>query len=65
MAELAFSFMDQGRNEEAVSLMENCYELRKWVLGPGHSQTESSFEILYKWGKGESEDTSGKMKETK
>ena len=43
---LAFTFKHQGRNEEAISLMEKCFNLRKQVLGPQHLYIISSLKAL-------------------
>lgn len=52
MANLAHTWMQQSRNEEAVSLMEKCFRLRRHVLDSDHRQTESSRKTLNEW-KGE------------
>ena len=36
-------------NEEAISLMEKCFELQKRILGPHHPATETSLEALNRW----------------
>ena len=49
IANLAFTLKDQIRYKEAISLMESCFELQKRILGPKHSDTESSLQALYEW----------------
>jgi hypothetical protein len=48
MNNFAFAFKFQGRNDEAISLLKTCLQLRKQVLGlgPHHPDTESSLEAL-------------------
>ena len=49
IANLAFTLKSQIRYEEAISLMENCFELSKRILGPEHPDTESSLQALHDW----------------
>jgi hypothetical protein len=49
MNDLAFTLKFQCRNDEAISLMKTCLQLRKQILGPQHPDTESSLEALNKW----------------
>jgi tetratricopeptide (TPR) repeat protein len=39
----------QRRNEEAISLMGACFQLRQRILGGYHPSTESSLETLNEW----------------
>ncbi len=48
-ANLAFTLKSQIRYEEAISLMENCFELQKRILGSQHPDTESSLQALHEW----------------
>lgn len=47
MINLAFTLKSQSRNEEIISLMKRCLKLRKQILGPRHSDTETSLEALH------------------
>ena len=47
MANLASTLKSQIRYEEAISLTENCFELRKRVVDPEHPDTKSSLQALY------------------
>ncbi|KAH7346020.1 hypothetical protein BKA66DRAFT_478348 [Pyrenochaeta sp. MPI-SDFR-AT-0127] len=49
MANLAFTLKGQGSFSKAISLMEDCHELRMVVLGPRHTNTISSREALTTW----------------
>ena len=49
MNNLAFTFKAQGRNDEAILLMEKCFQLREQVLGPQHPYTTSSLKALNEW----------------
>ena len=49
IANLAFTLKSQIRYKEAISLMENCFELQKRILGPQHPDTESSLQAIYEW----------------
>ncbi|KAF2727198.1 hypothetical protein EJ04DRAFT_451809, partial [Polyplosphaeria fusca] len=49
MANLAHTWKSQSRNEEAISLMEKCFELQKRILGTHHPSTETSLEALTEW----------------
>lgn len=49
MANLAFTLKSQIRYKEAFTLMENCFELRKQILGSKHPDTESSLQALHEW----------------
>ena len=42
MNSLAFTWKGQGRDVEAVQLMEGCVQLRRRILGNGHSHFLSS-----------------------
>ncbi|KAI9774770.1 MAG: hypothetical protein M1839_001637 [Geoglossum umbratile] len=44
MHNLALIFRSQGRNGKAVSLIRDCFELRKQILGLKHPYTKSSLE---------------------
>lgn len=46
---LAFTLNTQNRNEEAISLIETCFQLRKQILGGRHPDIESSLEALTQW----------------
>ena len=49
IANLAFTLKSQIRYKEAISLIENCFELQKRILGPKHLDTESSLQALHEW----------------
>ncbi|KAF2196331.1 hypothetical protein GQ43DRAFT_383563, partial [Delitschia confertaspora ATCC 74209] len=51
MANLAYTWAFQSRNEDAILLMEKCFELQRHILGPNHPYTESSFKALSNWQK--------------
>ena len=40
MANLAFMFKSQSRNEEAILLMKYCFQLQKQALAPQHYHTD-------------------------
>jgi len=46
---LAFTFKVQGRNDEAILLLEKCTQLRKKVLGARHPYTTSLLATLNGW----------------
>jgi hypothetical protein len=46
MNNLAFTLRSQGLTNKAISMMEDCRELRAIVLGPQHPYTISSREAL-------------------
>ena len=49
MNNLAFTWERQGRDTEALKLMEECVRLRTRVLGIDHPDTTSSFATLIRW----------------
>ena len=49
MHNLAFTWKGQGREEEALRLMDECTSLRTRVLSAKHPDTLSSTETLIKW----------------
>jgi hypothetical protein len=49
MANLAYTLKDQGRDVEAVGLMDSCLELRVNVLGQSHPDPLSALETLLVW----------------
>jgi hypothetical protein len=49
MNNLAFTLKSQSRNDEAISIMEKCVQLRKQILGPQHPHTKTSLEALNEW----------------
>jgi hypothetical protein len=49
MANLASIFKGQGRDEEAMALLENCTRMRNLILGPNHSFTISSQNVSNEW----------------
>ena len=49
MNNLAFIFKAQARSDEAISLMEKCFQLREQVLGPQHPYTTLSLKALNEW----------------
>jgi hypothetical protein len=55
MNNLAFTWKGNGKETEAVSLMEECVKFRKRVLGVGHPNSISSCRALDIW-KAEQED---------
>jgi hypothetical protein len=46
---LAFTLKEQGRDEEAIQLMDECVRLRTHALGSHHPHTISSSEALDGW----------------
>jgi hypothetical protein len=46
---LAFTLQSQSRHEEAISLMETCFQLRKQILGSHYPDTESSLGTSTQW----------------
>jgi hypothetical protein len=46
---LAFTLQSQARHEEALALMERCFQLRELVLGKQHPDTQSSLNIVNNW----------------
>jgi hypothetical protein len=55
MANLAFTWKGNGKETEAVRLMEDCVRFRKRVLGLDHPYSISSCRALDTW-KAEQED---------
>ena len=49
MHNLAFTLQSQARHEEALALMERCFQLRKQVLGEQYPDTQSSLNKLSDW----------------
>ncbi|KAF2729024.1 hypothetical protein EJ04DRAFT_82483 [Polyplosphaeria fusca] len=49
MANLAYTFKNQGDVDRAVSLMQDCYKRQVEVLGPRHPDAISSREALSAW----------------
>jgi hypothetical protein len=49
MANLAFTWKSQGRDEKAFSLINECHQLQTQKLGLDHPDTMSSLEALIKW----------------
>jgi hypothetical protein len=49
MANLAFTWKQQGRDSDAFQLMEQCVKLRTRILGAEHPDTQSSAEALMRW----------------
>ncbi|KAF2191285.1 hypothetical protein K469DRAFT_557887, partial [Zopfia rhizophila CBS 207.26] len=49
MANLAFTRKGQGRDEEAIKLMDKCVQLTTRVLGSSHPHTLSSLDALDSW----------------
>lgn len=49
MANLAFTWKDQGRHVEALGLLLDCVQLRSKVLGVEHDDTVSSSATLIGW----------------
>lgn len=47
--DLAFTWKEQGGEEEAPKLMDECASSCMRVLGAGHPHTFSSAETLIKW----------------
>lgn len=46
MSNLAFTPISQNRNDEAISLLETCFQLQEQVLGRHHPYTEASLQAL-------------------
>jgi hypothetical protein len=46
---LAFTWKSQGRDGEAIRLMNDCVLSRIQILGPGHPNTISSLAALNSW----------------
>ncbi len=49
MNNLAFTWEAQGRNAEAINLMEQCVHLRGQILGVDHPSTVASSAALTEW----------------
>jgi hypothetical protein len=49
MHNLAFTWESQGRHADALSLMEDCAQARRRVLGEEHPYTLSSLAAVGKW----------------
>jgi hypothetical protein len=49
MNNLAFALKAQGCDEEALSLIKACFQLRKQILGELHPYTKSSLDTLNQW----------------
>jgi hypothetical protein len=49
MHNLAFTLQSQARHEEALALMERCFQLREQILGEEHPDTQSSLSTLSDW----------------
>jgi len=49
MHSLALTWKSQGRDAEALGLMEECCRLRKQRFGPDHPLTVSTLDVLNKW----------------
>ncbi|KAF2022756.1 hypothetical protein EK21DRAFT_82486, partial [Setomelanomma holmii] len=49
MANLAFTLKSLSRNQEALSLIETCFQLCKNVLGEQHPHTKSVHATLGRW----------------
>ena len=49
MANLAYTWKSQGRDEEAIELLGRAEELQKQILGSDHHLTIGSTRILYEW----------------
>jgi len=49
MNNLTYTLKSQSRNEEAISLMKQCFQLQKQTLGPQHPYTQTSLEALSEW----------------
>lgn len=46
MNDLAITLRDQGKLDEAVTIMEKVLESRKWILGEEHPDTLSTMSNL-------------------
>ncbi|KAK3934509.1 hypothetical protein QBC46DRAFT_413849 [Diplogelasinospora grovesii] len=49
MANLAFTWRDQGRYADSLALMRSCAQVRQRVLGPRHPDTMSTLAALDAW----------------
>lgn len=49
MHNLAFTWYDMGRHEEAFKMMEDCIQFRIDTLGPEHADTVSAAQALKDW----------------
>jgi hypothetical protein len=49
MHNLAFTLHSQARCEEALALMETCFQSRQQILGEQHHDTQSSLDTLNGW----------------
>jgi hypothetical protein len=49
MADLAYTWKSQGKPQNALTLLEDCSQLRKKVLGPDHSNTRQFSHDLRDW----------------
>jgi hypothetical protein len=49
MANLASTYREQGRWDEAFALMETCFQRRRQILGERHPYTQSSLNTLNSW----------------
>ena len=54
MNNLAFTWKNQGRLDDALGLMRQSVQLRQKVLGPDHPHTQSSLSTLHGWQEGSS-----------
>jgi hypothetical protein len=46
---LAAIYYSQGRDDEAIQLMERVIHLMKKIIEPGHPFTKNSIELLAEW----------------
>jgi hypothetical protein len=46
MSNLANILVDQGKQKEAISLMEECVQLQEKVIGPRHPDTVAAVKAL-------------------
>ena len=49
ICKLAFTLKSQGRNQEAIVLLQTCAQMQTQVLGGQHPDTELSLESLAEW----------------
>jgi DNA-binding winged helix-turn-helix (wHTH) protein len=56
MANLAMTWKDQGRDNDAMALLQKCVEALRRVLGTNHPETLDVLSILNDWNNGRSED---------
>ena len=49
MGNVALFLREQGRDDEALALLEECVQLQKQELGLGHPFTMSSLAALNRW----------------